>query len=165
MRRKLRIVLCVVWWTISILLVALGGYALLNGIEADAVEPIAKITFDRPYTAELYAANQRISFYIQRFGRDLSNGSGRSILGFTIIWRTASGSIFDTDYRILVEVPAWFPIILGVICPFFFIRRHLAKLRKQRGIRLGLCPVCGYDLRASKERCPECGTPIAAKAE
>jgi hypothetical protein len=32
-------------------------------------------------------------------------------------------------------------------------------LRRQ-GKRIGLCPVCGYDLRASGERCPECGSLV-----
>jgi DNA-directed RNA polymerase subunit RPC12/RpoP len=37
------------------------------------------------------------------------------------------------------------------------IRQYRQELKRTRE---GLCMHCGYDLRQSKDRCPECGQPI-----
>ncbi len=59
-------------------------------------------------------------------------------------------------------VPFWIPLgVIGYVV--WRLRFSPANLRRRR-IKLGLCLTCGYDLRASKERCPECGTKIAVRS-
>jgi hypothetical protein len=67
-------------------------------------------------------------------------------------------TVIGTGYWI-VHIPCWALIALFCIRPMFAVRQW-ALLRKRA--RLNLCIHCGYDLRFSKDRCPECGTAITA---
>jgi hypothetical protein len=55
--------------------------------------------------------------------------------------------------RILI-VPHWAAAAAAMLLPATWVAR---QINRRRRVRRGHCPTCGYDLRASPERCPECG--------
>jgi hypothetical protein len=60
-----------------------------------------------------------------------------------------------TGRMLYFTVPLWAVVLPWLVLPVGVVVR-LAN-RRRRAHR-GLCPRCGYDLRATLERCPECGT-------
>jgi hypothetical protein len=84
-----------------------------------------------------------------------STPNGFGAAGFFYVHVLVSPSQ-PVDIRLLA-IPHWFVMAACLLLPArWWFKRNPA--------RLGLCPTCGYDLRASPERCPECGT-VADRGE
>ena len=55
-----------------------------------------------------------------------------------------------------VGIPLWMLCLMFAALPAY--NSTLSQsYRRRKHKKLGLCLKCGYDLRASKDRCPECG--------
>ncbi len=57
----------------------------------------------------------------------------------------------------VVTFTACFSAFCGLLWTIWIVR---AFRREKRWVVEGRCLKCGYDLRQSKDRCPECGTVI-----
>jgi hypothetical protein len=121
---------------------------------------------------EYVSATGRLVLLISTSGRldVMYNPSWPGEEGFTHIRGLPSG-VGATDYsrrflgfggrrepngRGFVNVPYWFIALVCAVLPMLTIR---AAVRRRKA-RPGVCTTCGYDLRATPDRCPECGANV-----
>ena len=102
-------------------------------------------------------------------GPDVTVGAEWDVLGFgrrQYTWtsefvgpRNRAGFPYTIDET---SVPHGLLCLITATLPAIACARLARGKRRRRRSRRGLCPSCGYDLRATPGRCPECGTPAAA---
>ena len=61
-----------------------------------------------------------------------------------------NGQLSTVHHQLIV--PYWMLLVTAIALPAYRLAHWFARSRL-----VGMCPVCGYDLRATPDRCPECG--------
>ena len=80
-----------------------------------------------------------------------------AVWGSTVYYASRSGGPDHRLTDVSVRLPYWLVALLSIPVPCWLLTRHRVTLRRERRRAAGECEVCGYDLRATPGRCPECG--------
>jgi hypothetical protein len=66
-----------------------------------------------------------------------------------------------TGNSCFVATPYWVVLAASMVAPALWLRAWRRSRMRRWRLAHNCCPDCGYDLRASEDRCPECGSPTS----
>jgi hypothetical protein len=118
---------------------------------------------DNPYGIVIVTREQ---LWGDRWGTDVERGRAYALTGSDVTtWaRSPQGARSPQLQFAMASVPHWIVATACALPPLAWLALVVPKrIRQRRRRRLGLCLACGYDLRESPEKCPECGTVPAPK--
>jgi hypothetical protein len=114
------------------------------------------------------AARDRLSRYNSIAGEnpyhrsfpDVPKGYARS--DPPTLWNAIGFKWYSGPTHSSVCVPYWWLAVVTAAGPLAWLG---GRVRRRRRMNAGQCVACGYDLRATPERCPECGMVAGLLAE
>lgn len=96
-----------------------------------------------------------MSHFVKR--ASLYKGRASAAMGFGYVVTTFAAVPAGSTTHRGAWLPLWFPWLLATASLALLLRRPVCLRRRHA---LGLCLECGYDLRATTARCPECGAEV-----
>jgi hypothetical protein len=125
-----------------------GNSVVLYGADGSAAAAAPMYFFDPSVSTTLFEGPSGL-LRLLRAGR-LGTTSAR-FAGIEV-YRDASRPA--AKFRAVI-VPVFYPLALAAVLPVAWLA---TRRRRRRRLTGGQCVACGYDLRATPDRCPECGT-------
>lgn len=120
-----------------------------------------QLTHLQPRAPEMMGRRNRRRVVIQ-FCRGFATGFVAG-LGLFATLNGLTMLLLGADRYVAIGTSMFIWITMPFVTGSYMAKREIKSQLQEERARAGLCIQCGYDLRASKERCPECGAYFRAK--